>query len=129
MVTVNVAFFVPESPSGLTVALPTLIDGCVTVIGAVSPVGRTLIESAVPAALLKYVPGVLETVTPKCSVVVPLAGTLNDPVHVSSCPLIVGFAVVAPVVEPGVYVNPAGRVSTIDVTFAAVPLGFVTVIV
>jgi hypothetical protein len=77
----------------------------VTVIGAVGPVGVT--ETCEPAApaLLKYVSGVVETVTLKCSDNVPgdplAGGTVNDPPQLRLWPTIVGSAVVAPVVEPG----------------------------
>ncbi len=43
----------------------------------------------------------LETVTAKRRVRVPWAGTVNGPVQVRVWPLLVGSAVVAPVVEPG----------------------------
>jgi hypothetical protein len=55
--------------------------------------------------LLKYVSGVIETVTLKCRDNVPgdppAAGTTNEPPQLRLWPTIVGSAVVAPVVEPG----------------------------
>ena len=51
--------------------------------------------------MFMYVPGVVETVTRKCTNCVPVAGTGNAPLQVRTCPAMVGLAVVAPVVEPG----------------------------
>jgi hypothetical protein len=75
------------------------------VIGAVGPVGVTETSGPAAPALLKYVSGVVETMTLKCRVSVPgeplAGGTVNDPPQLKLCPTIVGSAVVAPVVEPG----------------------------
>ena len=109
-VTVNVASVVPVLPS-VTLTSPTEIAG-VTTIGAVGPVGVTETSSLSALASFRYVPGSSATVTPKWSVSVPPAGSVNGPVHRSRCPVTVGLAVVAPVVEPGVYVKPSGRSST-----------------
>src|SRR5882724_1055518 len=53
-----------------------------TVIGAVSPVATTATAPASPPALLKYVPGVVDTVTLKCKLTSPPAGVLNEPSQV-----------------------------------------------
>jgi hypothetical protein len=102
---------------------------CVTVTAAVSPVGATEKLPASAPALFKYVPGVVDTVTPKCNVTFPPAATLNGPVQVRACPLTVGFAVVTPVVEPAVYAKPAGSVSEMELSVTWLVLGLLTVIV
>ena len=101
----------------------------VTVIAAVGPVGATGIAPASPPALLKYTPVVVATVTLKCNMTSPEAGTLNGPAQVSVWPEIPGFVVVTPVLEPAVYVKPAGSVSVIEVSVAALAFGLWIVIV
>src|SRR6476620_5205701 len=95
--------------------------------GAVGPEATTVRPVPAAVALFRYVPAVDETLTRKCSVIEPgvevAAGTVNVPDHVSVEPLIVGFAVVAPVVEPAVYVNPAGSVSVIELSVAGTAPG------
>jgi len=54
---------------------------------------------------------------------------VNGPAHVSVWPAIVGLLVVAPVVEPFVYVKPAGSSSEIESSVTGLPLGLLTVIV
>jgi hypothetical protein len=71
---------------------------------------------------------VFETVTPKCSETLPSPGTENGPLQDNEPP-IDGLAVVAPVVLPGMYENPAGSVSEIEVRLTALTFGLFTVIV
>jgi hypothetical protein len=84
--------------------------------------------------LLKYVPGVPETVTLKCNVKVPgepdAGGTTNGPgPQLRLWPTIVGSAVVAPLLEPRTYVKPVGSWSLIVVRVAGWLPGFEIVIV
>jgi hypothetical protein len=84
--------------------------------------------------LLRYVPGVPETVTLKCNDRVPgepdAGGTTNGPgPQLRLWPTIVGSAVVAPLLEPRTYVKPVGSWSLIVVRVAACALGFEIVIV
>ena len=58
-----------------------VIDG-VTLIGAVSPVGATATVPASASALLKYVPEIAGTRTPKCSDSTPEPGTISGPLQV-----------------------------------------------
>jgi hypothetical protein len=87
---------------GVGVVVGAVVTAPVTVIGAVGPVGVTVVPVAVPPAWFVYVPGVVETVTLKCSMTLPLAGTAKGPLQVSVWPAIPGFAVVTPVLDPAV---------------------------
>jgi hypothetical protein len=92
----------------------------VTVTGAVSVADTTVKLAEVPPAVLVYVPGDAFAVTLKCRLSVPgvcpvAAGTLKGPFHVSVEAAIAGSVVVAPVLEPGTYANPPGKVSAIVV--------------
>jgi len=117
----------------VVVVVVVVVGAGVTVIGAVSPVGATVKPVAVAVALLEYVFGVDDTSTLKCSDVVPgvpfvAAGTDIGPAHVSVLEP-VGFAVVAPVVDPATYEKPDGSVSTIESSCTDCPFGLLTVIV
>ena len=59
----------------------------------------------------------------------PAAGTLIGPLQVRSRPATDGFDVVAPVVEPGVYVKPSGSVSATELSVTGVLFGLLIVIV
>ena len=103
-----------------------------TSIGAVGPVGVTETSGPEAPALLRYMPGVPETVTLKCRVKVPgePGGTTNGPgPQLRLWPTIVGSAVVAPLLEPGTYVKPVGSSSLICVRVAGCWPGFEIVIV
>ncbi len=86
-------------PAFVTVSV---LAPAVTVIEAVAPVGTTVNPAAVPPALLRYSPGVEATVTLKWIEASPEAGTEIGPDQLRSWLEMDGFAVVAPVVEPGV---------------------------
>lgn len=83
---------------------------------------------AAPSTLLVYVPGVVETSTPKWMLALPPAGAVMGP-QVRLWPEIEGSAVVAPDVVPARYVKPAGRVSTTEPTVTAALFGLDTVMV
>ena len=121
------------TPAGFVCFATTMfpVAAAATVTGAVGPVGvtETPVVAATALALLKYVPGVDEAVAEKPSVMLPLAGTGNDPLQVSVGPETAGSAVVIPVVEPATYVNPAGNVSVIELRATADAPEFVMVIV
>ena len=73
-------------PDRVTVQLGGVMSPLETWMGAVFPVGATVKFPASAVALLKYVPGVDDTLALKCSETVPdvdptAAGTLNGPFH------------------------------------------------
>jgi hypothetical protein len=68
-------------------------------------------------------------VTAKWTEAVPDAPTAIGPDQVRRPPKIVGSALVAPLVEPATYVNPAGRSSKTDDSETVNPFGFANVIV
>jgi hypothetical protein len=79
--------------------------GSTTVIGAAANAGSSVKPgvATMPPAFRVYVPGTVGTVTPKARSTLPLAGTVNGPVHRKACPVTDGSLIVAPLVEPGVY--------------------------
>ena len=113
----------------LDVVVVVVVVGGTTVTPAVGPVGVTGTDPASALALLRYVPAIAETVTVKCSDTLPAAGTVNGPDHVRVCADTAGSLVVTPLVDPVVYVKPAGRTSLIEVRFTPIPPGLLTVIV
>src|SRR5437899_6402619 len=64
-----------------------------------------------------------------CKETLAVAGRVKGPPHVRSSPEIVGSAVVTPVVEPGTYEKPGGRLSVMVFNVTALALGLFTVIV
>jgi hypothetical protein len=122
--------FEPTAPS-LVVSVSSTASGerfvaCVTSTAAVGPVGVTATPPASAVAWFKYVPVWDATRTLKCRSMVSPRGTVNGPVQVSFVSVIVGSAVVAPLVEPATYANPAGRVSSIDSSVTAPAAAFET---
>src|SRR6185295_17750549 len=65
-----------------------------------------------------------------CRETLLVAGSVKGPLHVRLVtPAIVGSAVVTPVVEPGTYKNPDGRLSVMVFNVTVLALGLLTVIV
>ena len=102
--------------------------GADTTIGATSIAGTTSTLVVVAVARFRYVPGVLETVTPKCRVTLPFAGTGMKSHQVSVLPATSGLNDMSPVVLPGTYANPIGSSSSIPVSVTPNELGLWTVI-
>ena len=102
---------------GATESLPP------TVMGAVLPVGATLNDPPSAVALLKYCPGVDDTVTLKCRAAFPPAAAENGPDQVSTWAEMVGLALVTPVARPATYVNPDGGCPVIELRVTATVFG------
>lgn len=89
------------------VELVELVVVLFTVIGATLSAPTTVRPLPAAVALFVYVPGEVDAVIPKWSVIVPAvlpvaAGTVNEPLQVKVEPVTSGSAVVAPVLVPGV---------------------------